>query len=109
MKVLVDTNIVMDVLLKREPFYEDSFTIFQLANVGGINGVLAAVSMTNIFYLLRKTQKALDAVQFAAPRESGVTCIITRNVTDYEGSDISCIDPTDFIAYFKEKEAATEV
>jgi len=29
MKVLVDTNVVLDVLLRRSPFYQDSFTIFQ--------------------------------------------------------------------------------
>jgi predicted nucleic acid-binding protein len=57
MKVLVDTNVVVDVLLKQEPFYRDSFVIFQLADTGNINGVLAAVSMTNVFYLLRKAKK----------------------------------------------------
>jgi len=56
MKVLVDTNIALDVLLKQEPFFKDSFFIFQLADSGVINGVLAAVSMTNIFFLLRKAK-----------------------------------------------------
>ena len=54
MKVLVDTNIVLDVLLKRTPFYQDAFKIFQLADKGVITGYLSAVSMTDIFYLLRK-------------------------------------------------------
>jgi len=57
MKVLVDTNVILDVLLKRKPFCKDSFLIFQLADSGHIEGILAAVSMTNIFYLLRKTGK----------------------------------------------------
>ncbi|MCL2441206.1 MAG: PIN domain-containing protein [Treponema sp.] len=56
MKVLVDTNIILDVFLKREPFYKDSIIIFQLTNSGSIKGYLAAVSMTNIFYLLRKAK-----------------------------------------------------
>ena len=58
MKVLVDTNIVLDVLLKRVPFYEDSFTMFQLSDSRSISGVLAAISITNIFYMLRKTGKS---------------------------------------------------
>lgn len=53
MKVLVDTNIVLDVLLKQEPFCGDSLVILHLASGGKINGFFAAVSMTNIFYILR--------------------------------------------------------
>jgi len=40
MKILVDTNIVLDVLLKQAPFYNDSFVIFQLADSKRISGVL---------------------------------------------------------------------
>jgi len=54
MKVLVDTNVVLDVLLKRSPFYQDSFKIFQLADKELIYGCLSASSITDIFYLLRK-------------------------------------------------------
>ena len=57
MKVFVDTNVVLDVLLKQALFYKDSIVIFQLANSGRISGILASVSMTNIFYLLRKAKK----------------------------------------------------
>ena len=57
MKVLVDTNVVLDVLLKQAPFYKDSFVIFQLADNRNINGGLAAISVTNVFFLLRKAKK----------------------------------------------------
>ncbi|MCL2231555.1 MAG: PIN domain-containing protein [Treponema sp.] len=62
MKVLVDTNVILDVLLKREPFYEDAFVLFQLADRSHVEGILAAVSMTNIFYLLRKAKNDTDDV-----------------------------------------------
>jgi predicted nucleic acid-binding protein len=54
MKVLVDTNVVLDVLLKRSPFYQDSFKIFQLIDQECICECLTASSMTDIFYLLNK-------------------------------------------------------
>jgi len=54
MNVLVDTNVVLDVLLKRSPFYQDSFKIFQLADQELIKGCLSASSITDIFYLLSK-------------------------------------------------------
>ena len=54
MNVLVDTNVVLDVLLKRSPFYLDSFRVFQLVDQERIHGWLSASSITDIFYLLRK-------------------------------------------------------
>ena len=60
MKVLIDTNVVLDVLLKRRPFYQDSFKIFQFADQEHIQGCLSAVSMTDIFYLLRKDRHGSD-------------------------------------------------
>jgi len=62
MKVLIDTNVILDVLLKQEPFYKDSFVIFQLADNGNIKGILAAISLTNVFFLLRKARKNADEV-----------------------------------------------
>ena len=62
MKVLVDTNVVLNVLLKHADFYMDSFAVFQLSDSGNVNGVLAAVSLTNIFYILRKTGKSSEEV-----------------------------------------------
>ena len=59
MKVLVDTNVVLDVLLKRPDFYKDSFAIFQLIDRGYVSGVLSAASITDIFYLLRKKLRSL--------------------------------------------------
>jgi predicted nucleic acid-binding protein len=54
MKVLVDTNVVLDVFLKRPPFYQNSFKIFQLIDQERIYGCLSASSITDIFYLLCK-------------------------------------------------------
>ena len=58
MKVLVDTNVVLDVLLKREPFCKDSTVILYLAKGAVVNAFLAAVSMTNISYILQKYKKS---------------------------------------------------
>ena len=62
MKVLVDTNVVLDVLLKQAPFHIDSFAIFQLSDNRSISGILAAISMSNVFYILRKTGKSFAEV-----------------------------------------------
>lgn len=66
MKVLIDTNIILDVLCKRLEFYEDSARIFKLCEVKKITGVISALSIPNIIYILRKeldadkTKEVLD-------------------------------------------------
>jgi len=62
MTVLVDTNVVLDVLLKRHPFYKDSFVIFQFANLKRIRGILSTASITDIFYIVRKQQRNTEEV-----------------------------------------------
>jgi len=57
MNALFDANIVLDVILKQEPFYRDSVAVMRSAETGEIGAFLAAVSMTNIFYILRKRKK----------------------------------------------------
>ena len=52
--VLIDTNILLDVFLKREPFYFNSNKIFQACLQGELRGVIAAHSFNNIWYIARK-------------------------------------------------------
>jgi len=62
MKALIDTNIVLDVFLERHPFYDDSFAIFQLANLKRFSGFLSAASITDIFYFVRKKWRDSEEV-----------------------------------------------
>jgi predicted nucleic acid-binding protein len=54
MKVLLDTNILLDVLAQREPFYADSARVWTLAETGKIAGFVSTLSLPNLFYLLRR-------------------------------------------------------
>lgn len=54
MKILFDTNIVLDVLACREPFFENSQAIIRLVAEGKIEGAISANSVTDIYYILRK-------------------------------------------------------
>ena len=62
MKVLVDTNVVLDVLLERHPFYDDSVVIFQLSSLKRIRGYLSASSITDTFYLANRELKDSERV-----------------------------------------------
>jgi predicted nucleic acid-binding protein len=54
MVVLLDANVLLDYLCDREPFRQDAARIFQLCAENAIHGFVAAHSITNIFYILRK-------------------------------------------------------
>jgi predicted nucleic acid-binding protein len=54
MRVLVDTNIVIDFLAARDPFYEDSCKIFTMVELEQISGFFCATTITTIHYLIAK-------------------------------------------------------
>lgn len=54
MKVLIDTNIIMDVLADREGFAEPASQLFKLCEVGKVQGIVYALSIANIVYIMRK-------------------------------------------------------
>ena len=52
--VLIDTNILIDFLIDREPFTMNAREIIRKSQEKIIDAYLAAHSITNIFYILRK-------------------------------------------------------
>lgn len=60
MLVLFDTNIILDILEKRLPFYDASQSALELCISGEVTGYIALHSISNIFYILRKRYSATD-------------------------------------------------
>lgn len=54
MRIMIDTNIVLDTLARREPFFEQSQAVLQLVATGSIEGAITASTITDIYYILRK-------------------------------------------------------
>ena len=57
MTVLLDTNVILDVLLKRTPFLEKSALVLLLSEKKIIDGYVTASSITDIFFLTNATYK----------------------------------------------------
>ncbi len=55
MRVLFDTNIVLDVLLGRKPFVGQAVRVFGLVERGQVEGLLCATTVTTLGYLLTQT------------------------------------------------------
>lgn len=65
MRVLVDTNIVLDFLLQREPFSQDAELLFQAIDVGEIVGYVTATTLTDIFYISRRHTRSVEQARQA--------------------------------------------
>lgn len=54
MKILIDTNIILDVLFARKEYLYDGEKIFKLCEIKKIDGYISALSVPNIIYIMRK-------------------------------------------------------
>jgi len=54
MRVLFDTNVILDVLLDREPFSEPASELLSKVENGEITGLICATTVTTIYYLVSK-------------------------------------------------------
>lgn len=66
MRVLFDTNVVLDVLLARTPWLESARALWEANDDGRLTAYVTATTLTDIFYVARKLadlEQARAAVQ----------------------------------------------
>jgi predicted nucleic acid-binding protein len=63
-RVLFDTNVVLDHLLEREPFVETAERLLSLVDTGALDGMVCATTVTIIHYLASKTVGASEAANY---------------------------------------------
>ena len=54
MRILVDTNVILDWLMSRSPFYSNAERIMEECLFGDVEGYVASHTITDLFYILRK-------------------------------------------------------
>ena len=64
--VFVDTNIIIDLLAKREPFYKDAQDLFTLGDKKEIQLCISSLSFANAYYSIVKHHKDVDAKKYLA-------------------------------------------
>jgi predicted nucleic acid-binding protein len=76
-RILFDTNVVLDVLLDRQPHVEASAAVWAAVETGISEGLLAAHAVTTIHYLIRKEMGTIKAkrVLSAILRVFGVAAV----------------------------------
>lgn len=94
MKILFDTNIILDVLLDREPFADIATKLISMVEKGEITGFLGATTITTIFYLASKVSgkkkaksevnKLLSLFKIAPINQTVLKEAVTLSFTDFE-------------------------
>lgn len=84
MRVLIDTNIILDFLLEREPFLQDAEALFQAVSMVRLVGYVTATTLTDIFYIAtRHTQNVDRANQAVASTLATMEiCSVDRSVLE---------------------------
>lgn len=86
MKLFIDTNVVIDVLARRQHFYDASAAILTMLEKDEADGFISAISFNNIHYILRKQSgktKADNAIRMLLSAFNIVTLdekILTRTI-----------------------------
>lgn len=94
MRVLVDTNVVLDVLLDRQAFVSDATLIFDLVERSIITGLLCATTITTLAYLAGKTagkqqasrqiRQLLSLFEIAAVTRAVLDGALASKASDFE-------------------------
>ena len=102
MRILIDTNVILDILQKREPFFADSYRALRKAIESDAECLLSASAATDIFYMLRKTlgsaqqakeqiEKLAQLVSFAAVQGMDVHTALMREMPDFEDAVVDAV------------------
>jgi hypothetical protein len=85
LRVLIDLNIILDTLQKREPFYAASARVPACAETGLVDGLVAAHTLTTLFSMMAATG-------------AGAQYLITRDIADYKLGPLPVLQPAELLA-----------
>ncbi len=94
MKILLDTNIIIDNALEREPFWNASEQVLSLIEQGKIAGYISASTFSDLYYIIRKARgrdwtlsylnQLVTFCQIATVNQAVITMAFTTTFKDFE-------------------------
>lgn len=90
MNIFTDTNILIDVIGKREGFFENAAKILKLGEEGIINLFISPLLLANSLYILKRHYDS-------AENNTTISTIITRNSQDFQHSSLLVQTPQEFL------------
>lgn len=95
MKILIDTNVILDVLCNRTDFVEDSLKVFKYCEVNQITGCISAMSVPNIVYIMRKELDSERIKEILTTLTSLFTVVDLREADLLKSADLDFADYED--------------
>ena len=84
MKLLIDTNILLDVLLKKESFYYKAVEVLELVQYDNVQEYVSAAAVTDIYYIAYKYLKDKELVRQLLKRLMGIVSIAAVSEKEIE-------------------------
>jgi predicted nucleic acid-binding protein len=95
-KVFIDTDIILDLIMKRKPYYFPAAKLFKLIENKKISGHVSSLIFSNLYYIIRKSEgneKAKDIlkklkllVKIISVNEKIIELGLSSNFKDFEDS-----------------------
>ncbi|MCL2319716.1 MAG: PIN domain-containing protein [Treponema sp.] len=111
MKVLIDTNVILDILEHRKPYFQNSYKIIQLGLEGKFETMFSAGAATDVYYIIKKSTRNADLakekiialggiVNLCDTTAADITAALALNMIDFEDAVVAAIakrEKADFI------------
>lgn len=102
MKIMVDTNVILDVLLQREPFLNDSLHALDEAISKGHKCLLSVSAATDVYYCIRKAvhseerahsllKRVSTFAHFTSVYESDIENAMESGIADFEDALVDAV------------------
>jgi predicted nucleic acid-binding protein len=84
MRVLFDTNVLLDALLARDRFVADSVALLEAIEAGQLVGFMSATTVTDVHYLVERQTKSAAVAMVAVTRLLALmeVCAVDRRVLE---------------------------
>jgi len=96
-RVLLDANVILDILLDRQPHAGPSAMVFAAIEAGVTEGLIAAHAVTTIHYLVRKARSAADTRRVLASILRALTVAAVDESVIAEALQLPCPDFEDAV------------
>ncbi len=108
MIVFFDTNVVLDVFTHRQPFYHDSARCWAMAEKRQIQGLVSAVGMTTLYYVVRRYRSRAEAARMLEAVRACVGFAPCDATIINQAIDAAFTDFEDAVQYFSARAAQAD-
>ena len=97
--LFIDTDIILDLLARREPFYRSAARLFSLVEKGELKASVSSLTFANLFYILRKETSSPKAVDILKKFHRLVSVLAVDDRIIVQALDAGFTDFEDAIQY----------